>query len=310
MKKTIFVLIMTVLLLLCACKSSDNGENGDANGSSVGNTEFLPNMGDSIVSEADGNGKLPQYSPVSKEDAESALSLVSDSFDEDKTEKLAEGLSLRSISFGDSKAYILTADLSKYSIKASTPYGLAPDGTLQSLGGQKQLSEINGVKAVAAIAANETDRATAVPKGMIVTDGKVLYKTSSNDGSVFFGLYEDGKPFACTYAEYGEIYRNKVTEMVSAAHIIALDGKTVAVAGSVYEEKKLRTGAGFSADGTKLCMVYGENLDISQLSNLLIGSGCSVAVNFGNGGELGMLCGDNLYGANVSVGPALLITEK
>ncbi len=310
MKKNILLLILAALLLLCACSKEDNGESSDANGAEGEGTEYLPNMGDSIVSEADGNGKLPQYAQVSKEDAEAAMALVSESFDKDSTEKIAEGLSLRSISFGDSKAYILTADLSKYSIKASTPYGLAPDGTLQSLGGQKQLSEMNGVKVVAAIAANETDRATGVPKGMIITGGKVLYKTSGNDGSVFFGLYADGRPFACTYAEYGEIYRNKVTEMVSAAHIIARDGKIVPVAGSVYEEKKLRTGAGFSADGTKLCIVYGEGINISQLSNLLIGSGCSVAVNFYNGGELGMLCGDKLYGANVSVGPALLITEK
>ncbi len=310
LKKTIFILMTAMLILLCACKKDDSGDIGADSGTEGGSTEFLPDFGADIVSEADGSGKLPQYDQVSKEDAKAAFALISESFDNDKTDKLADGLSLRSIGFGDSKAYILTAELDKYSIKASTPYGLAPDGTLQSLGGQKQLSELNGFKTVAAIAANETDRATGVPTGMVITNGKVLYKTGGNDGSVFFGLYTNGKPFACTYGEYGEIYRNKVTEMVSASHIIALNGKAVSVAGSVYGEKKMRTGAGFSADGKTLCVVYGENIDMSQLSNLLIGSGCSVAVSFDNGDKPGMLCGDNLYGANVSVGPALLITEK
>ena len=306
-KRALLILLTATLLLLCACGDDKSESETESIG---GNTELLPNFGDDVESGADGNGKLPQYAEVSTDAAKAALALVSDSFDKDSTEELAEGLSIRTLSFGDAKAYILTADLGKYSIKVSTPYGLKPDGTMQSLNGQNELANKNGTKAVAAIAANPTDRATCIPKGLIISGGELIYNIKGNDGSVFFGLYKDGTPFACTYGEYGDIYRNKVTEMVSATHIIAKDGKVLEIAGTIYEEKTFRTGGGFSADGSNLCFVYGENIDIKQLSNLLIGSGCSVAVNFNNGEELGLLCGDTLYGANVSVGPAVLITEK
>ena len=306
MKKTLLIFFTVGALLFCACGKGNNGESGTEGG----NTDMLPQLGGEITSKADGNGKLPHYTAVSEKDAKAAMEAVCDGFDSDSTETIKEGLKLRSLSFGESNVYILTAELDKFSIKTSTPYGLAPDGTLQSLLGQKQLAEKNGIKAVAAIATNEVNKATNIPKGMLITGGKLLYTAKGNDGSVFFGLYEDGTPFACTYSEYTEIYRNNVSEMVSAAHIIALNGKAVSVAGSIHTEKTTRTGGGFYADGSKLCIVYGENIDTDQLSKLLIGSGCSVGVSFDSGSELGLLCENNMYGTNIAVGPALLITEK
>ena len=309
MKKTLIIFMLAAALMAGGC-SKDKSETKSTESTVSETTGMLPNLGGDIESGADGSGELPVYSAVSDADAKAAMDLVSESFDGDSTENIADGLSLRALSFGDSKAYILTADLSKCSLMASIPYGIKPDGSLQSLEGQVKVAESDGAKVLAALAANETDKATHVPKGMIISDGSVLYTAKGNDGSIFFGVYNDGKPFACTYGEYEEIYRNNVSEMVSAAHIIAKNGKAVSVAGSVYQNKTMRTGGGFSADRNTVCFVYGENINIDQLTNLLIGSGCSVAVNFNNDEELGLMCGDTLYGTNIAVGPALLVSEK
>ncbi len=304
MKKSVFILLTAAALLFTACADGEEG------GNTSGNSSLLPQMGNEIVSGPDGNGELPQYTEIDEAAASAAMSLVSESFDSDKTETIAEGLELRTLVFGESKAYILTADLNKYSLEAATPYGLAPDGTLQSIDGQAKVEESKGAKVVAGIAANATNKGSHVPDGTIISDGKVIYTRSGNDGSIFLGLYEDNKAFACTYEEYAEIYRNKVTEMVSATHLIALNGKVLDVAGSIYKDKTCRTGGGFTADRSTLCLIYAENVDVTDLSNLLIGSGCSVGVNFNNDPELGLLCGEKLYGTEIAVGPTLLVTEK
>lgn len=296
--KRMFAIILALLLLsLTAC----------GNGAPL---VILPDKGGDITSGADGNGALPTYAEVTEDMAAAALYAVSDSFGYDKDVMLDTGMWLRRLEFGDSKAYILKVELEKYSLKASTPYGMAPDGTLQSLTGQADILSLGGADVVGGMGANRMNRAEGAPIGAVVRDGTTLYNVKGNDGSVYFGLYEDGGAFACSYEEYAAIYRNRVLEMVSATHMIVKDGVSIPVAGSVYQTPTSYTGAGFSADRQTVCFVYAEKVDMATLSSLLITSGCSVGVCFDYGDELGFLCGDETVGDKSAVGPALFAVRK
>ncbi|MBR6594038.1 MAG: phosphodiester glycosidase family protein [Clostridia bacterium] len=298
MRKLLAVILATVLLGLSAC----------GGGESMGVRH--PQLGAEISRGADGSGVLPEYAEVTEDMAAAALYAVSDSFALDKDEMLDTGMWLRQLVFGESKAYILRVELEKYSLMASTPYGIAPDGTMQSLRGQAAILAQGGTAVVGGIGANRINGADSAPIGAVVKNGTTLYNVKGNDGSVYFGLYEDGGAFACSYEEYGTIYRNKVTELVSAPHLIVKDGVAVPVAGSVYQTPVCYTGAGFSADRQTVCFVYAENIEMATLSSLLITSGCSVGVCFDYGEALGMLCGDGVFGNRASVGPALFAVRK
>lgn len=307
MKKTVLVLMAAVSLLMTAC----NSENADTDNGSDSSQTLSPGIGAEIVSGPDGNGVLPQYAEISDAAASAALAAVSEVFTKDSSESIADGVSLRVLEFDGGKAYIVTADLSKCSLKASTPYDIVPDTTNQSLRGQAKVLNNKGENVLAGISANFTNRATHIPSGIIIKNGVTIYNNSpGDDGSVYFGLYNDGKAFACNYAEYCEIYRNNVSEAVSATHIIAKDGALCDIAGDIGNTVCDRTGAGFSADRNTVCFVYAEGVTVYDLANLLIGNGCSVAVSFNYGEELSILCKDTVYGTEASVGPSVMITEK
>lgn len=306
MKKTVLVLLAAASLFMTAC-NSENKEEASSNDTS----EIIrPDIGADIVSGEDGSGALPNYTDVSDAMRVEALAKVSESFDKDSTDEIAEGVTVRTLEFGEGKAYIITADLTKCTLKAATPYDLVPDTTNQSLRGQAEVMERKGYNVLAGIGANLTNKATHIPSGIIIKNSETIYNNSvGDDGSMYFGLYSDGGAFACNYEDYCKIYRNKVSEAVSATHLLVLNGKPQDVPGTVYEEASIRTGAGFSADRRTVCLVYADGVDVTQLANLLIASGCSVAVNFGYGEELSMLGGDTVYGAEAPIGPTLMITE-
>ena len=69
MKKTLFILLLAGVLLICGCKK---GENGDSAANS-GDPGMLPELGGEIAEGADGNGELPKYTAPS-DDAKKAAS--------------------------------------------------------------------------------------------------------------------------------------------------------------------------------------------------------------------------------------------
>lgn len=301
MKKTVLVLMAAISLTMTACNSEKVENDAEV---------ITPDIGAEIISRADGNGQLPSYSAVSEDEMGKAIAAVYDGDIAERSNDVADGVTLKTLEFGDSKAYILKADMSKCSVMAETPYNMVPNGTAQSLVGQANIAAGKGFAVMGGFAAATTGRATNTPKGIIVKNGETVYNVSGNDGSVFFGLYEDGKPFACTYAEFEEIYSNKVREMVAGTRIIVDKNKALTDGDSLYLEKSNRTAAGFSADRETLYMVYAENVDGPQLANLLLGSGCSMGVSFGRAKDLGFLAGDTVYGVENTEGPTLLLVKE
>lgn len=310
MKKRLLLLTVITCILLCGCGKDEDDVVNSSQGAETETENLLPSIGAEDVSAPDGNGALPEYEEVDRETALAALKSVAEEFESSETQSSNNGsLVFKSYVFDDSKAHVLLIDLDKYTLKAALPYDKKIDGSLQSIEGQIAVAEKNGLEVVAGIAANETHKATNIPCGTVISEGKTVYTVGTDDGSVFIGLYSDGKAFCCTRKEYEEIYRNKVSEMVSATHIIVKDGKALDIAGSVYEEKTVRTGGGFSADRGTFCLVYGENIDLETLSNLLIANSCSVGVNFDSGRDTGFVY-DKLYGTGAPEGPTLLIAKK
>lgn len=292
MKKTLIALLFTAAVLLTAC----SGEK----------LPVTPQIGGEIQTGKTGNGKLPTYTAVTETAASDALALLGATA-ESKT--VNDGLEIDTLSFGDSKAYVMTVQLDKLTLSATVPFNTKPFGTNQSLKGQAEVLEKEGKAVFGGITANPMNLSINEPFGFVIKDGKKVYDKGFNDGSVYFGIYEDGKAFAATYSQYTEIYQNKVTTAVSGTHMLLLDGKRQVLYGDDDQDAD-RVGVGFTADRGTVVLVYGENLTATELTSVLLSNHCSVAVSLISGDLACMICDGTDYGTLAPVGPALFVTEK
>lgn len=293
MKKTLIALLFTVALVLTACSS-------DA-------APITPQIGGELQTGKDGNGKVPSYTAVTEKTAGEAFSLLGEVGTESKAVK--DGLKIEELSFSDSKAYIMTVQLDKLTLSASVPFNTKPFGTNQSLKGQAEVLGKEGKAVLGGISANPMNLSINEPFGFVIKDGKKVYDKGFNDGSVYFGIYEDGKAFAATYSQYTEIYQNKATTAVSGTHMLLLDGKRQPLYGD-DDVKADRIGVGFTADRGTAVLVYAENVSATTLTTLLLSNYCSVAVSLISGDLACMNCNGVDYGTLAPVGPALFVTEK
>ncbi len=267
----------------------------------------IPEMGVAITDGADGSGKLDELTAVSDAMAKEALSAATGSDALAEATALADGVLLYTYTLKDGgKAYIVKADLNKVKLAASTPYQSAPVGVGQSLASQ---AKILGMNAIAGINANAYDAATKEPVGIIVTEGKQIYDKGFNDGSICFGVTDSGKAFACSYDSYGKLHRNKTTEVVSATKLTI---NNTALVKATSDMKASRSAAGFTADRETVFLAYAENTDCETMASLLLGHGCSVAVEFGyEAMPAAMYLGaDKLYGSGDNIGATLFIAEN
>ncbi len=296
MKKTVLVLLAALSLMLTACAG-----DSDENISSV----KTPDIGVDITEGADGSGALSEISPVSDEDAKKALLNVTGSDVFATPSAIADGVSLYKYALQDGDAFVIKADLSKVSLKATTPYGIKPNGVSQPLASQ---AENIKAEVYAGINANAFHSATKEPVGIVVTNGKQIYDKGFNDGSICFGITDEGKAFACGYGDYAKLHRNKTSEVVSGTRMTVNNGKLLDSTSDIVAS---RSAAGFSADRNTVCFVYAENTSCETAASLLLAHGCAVAVEFGYETLTAAMYTADLYrGSSDGICAALFITKK
>ena len=293
MKRTLIALLFVFALMFTACAKEA--------------TPITPQIGGEIQTGKDGNGKIPSYTAVTEKTADEALKLLGAVSAESKT--VTDGLKIDELSFGESKAYIMTVQMDKLTLSASVPFNTKPFGTNQSLKGQAEVLGKGGKAVLGGISANPMNLSINEPFGFVIKDGEKVYDKGFNDGSVYFGVYEDGKAFAASYSQYTEIYQNKVETAVSGTHMLLLDGKRQPIYGDDAMETD-RIGVGFTADRGTVVLVYAENVSATTLTTLLLSNYCSVAVSLISGDLACMNCNGVDYGTLAPVGPALFVTEK
>ncbi len=292
MKKAFIILTAVLTLLLSAC---------------VGEAPVTPDLGGDFLQGEDGNGKIPSYNAVDADSAKKELAAIGITASE--SEKVTDGLTLYKYTLESGSAYVMAVELDKLTLTASTPFNTKPFGTNQSLTGQKAVLEKEFSAVWGGVSANPLNISVNEPAGVIIKGGKHIYDVGFNDGSVYFGIYEDGKAFAASFSEYEKIYRNKVTTMVSGEQFLINNGKKQALYGD--DDTAIdRIGAGFTADRQTAVLVYGESIDMQTLQSLLYGHSCSVAINLIDGTLARMTCKGESFGTNIPVGPALFVTAK
>lgn len=293
MKKAVTCLLLAFVLVLCACTG-----------------EKLPktsNIGGEIQSGADGTGEIPVFSPPGAQamfTANKALTVTAED-----VSQVADGVTLSTLTFENGKAYVITASLSKCELTVSTPYNTKPYGTNQSLKGQAEGVALDGKEVLCGVSASPMNLSINEPLGVIVKNGKAIYDRGYNDGSVFFGIYEDGLTFAASYSEYEKIYRNRVKEAVCGSQMLVLDGEMQTVHGDDGARAN-RIAAGLTAYRDSVVLVYAENVTALELSAVLVMNLCSRGVSLISGDLACMLLGEESIGSRVPVGPSLFITKK
>ncbi len=296
MKKTILVMMAAVSLMMTAC-------TGDAD-DTVSSVK-TPEIGVEITSGADGSGELSELTSVTDTVAKEALLSATGSDTLADAKSIADGVQLYTYSMDGGNAYVIKAELDKVGITASTPYGIVPNGTNQPLASQALKL---GKEAYAGINANAFNSATKEPVGIIVTDGKQIYDRGFNDGSICFGITSEGKAFACNYSDYAKLHRNKTSEVVSATRFTVDNGKLLDSTSDIIAS---RSAAGFTADRNTVYLVYAENTNTTTVASLLLGHGCTVAVEFGyETMTAGMYTSEAYYGGRDGIGASLFITKN
>lgn len=293
MKRTAICLLILLSLVLCACAGEDVPKTSD--------------VGGEIQSGPDGTGVLPTLSPPNTQSMFTANKLFTATASE--VSPIADGVTLNTLTFENGKAYVIVASLSKCELTVSTPYNTKPYGTNQSLEGQAEGITLDGKEVLCGMSASPMNLSINEPLGVIVKGGEVIYDRGYNDGSVFFGIYEDGLAFAATYSEYEEIYRNKVNEAVCGSQLLVLDGEMQTVYGDDGARAN-RIAAGLTAYRDAVVLVYAENVTAQELSAILVTNYCSRGVALISGDLACMLIGEESMGSRTSVGPSLFITKK
>ncbi len=291
-KKTLIIILAALLLLLCACSEQEGVKK--------------PSVGAEIVKGTDGSGLLEELSAVDEATVKAKLEAATGSAVRSEGKELADGVMLYSYTIDGGNAYAVVAELDKVSLKASTPYNMKPNGTNQLLASQAQI--ISG-EVLAGVNANAFNNISNAPIGIAVQGGKQTYEVGYNDGSACFGITKDGKAFACSYADYAKIHKNKTAEVVSGTHILVSKGKALSVAPT--NEYADRTGAGFTADRSTVILVFAEDCKMETLASLLIGHGACMGVDFGYGvGDAAMYTAEASYGTQEPSGVSLFIVKK
>lgn len=293
MKKAVTCLLLAFLLVLCACTEEEVPKTSD--------------IGGEIQSGPDGTGVMPTLTPPNAQSMFAASKGVTVTDEEVST--IADGVTLNTLTLESGKAYVIVASLAKCELTVSTPYNTKPYGTNQSLEGQAEGITLGGEEVLCGISASPMNLSINEPLGVIVKGGEVIYDRGYNDGSVFFGIYEDGLPFAATYSEYEEIYRNRVKEAVCGSQLLVLDGEMQTVYGDDGARAN-RIAAGLTAYRDAVVLVYAENVTAQELSCILVMNLCSRGVALISGDLACMLIGEESVGSRTPVGPSLFITKK
>lgn len=293
MKKAVTCLLLAFLLVLCACTEEEVPKTSD--------------IGGEIQSGPDGTGVIPTLTPPNAQSMFAASKGVTVTDEEVST--IADGVTLNTLTFENGKAYVIIASLTKCELTVSTPYNTKPYGTNQSLEGQAEGVSLDGKEVLCGVSASPMNLSVNEPLGIIVKNGSVIYDRGYNDGSVFFGIYEDGLAFAASYSEYEAIYRNRVKEAVCGSQLLVLDGKMQTVYGDDGARAN-RVAAGLTAYRDAVVLVYGENITAQELSCILVMNYCSRGVALVSGDLACMLTGEENIGGRTPVGPSLFITKK
>lgn len=293
MKKVVTCLLLAFLLVLCACTEEEAPKTSD--------------IGGEIQSGPDGTGNIPTFSPPSAQSmfaASKGFTVI-----DEEVSTIADGVTLNTLTLESGKAYVIVASLAKCELTVSTPYNTKPYGTNQSLEGQAEGITLDGKEVLCGMSASPMNLSINEPLGVIVKGGEVIYDRGYNDGSVFFGIYEDGLAFAATYSEYEEIYRNKVNEAVCGSQLLVLDGEMQTVYGDDGARAN-RIAAGLTAYRDAVVLVYAENVTAQELSCILVMNYCSRGVALISGDLACMLIGEESVGSRTPVGPSLFITKR
>ena len=192
------------------------------------------------------------------------------------------------------RVYILQVAVDNPSVRliAGMPFGATTlTGNMQPLPEMAKYYDSAGQHVVGGVNADFFDRATGVPRGVLIVNGQLLKDSWFNERSAtFVGVLKDGSPIIGTRDDFDRL-QDQLQYAVGAGQLLVQNHQMVSDI-PIYTEIAPRTGAGLAAQDTLYFAVadgrnfyWSNGLEVPELGQLLRACGAQIAVNMDGGGS-------------------------